>query len=305
MPSNITYRHVYPASGYKGAMGVDMCGKTVMITGFTAGIGQAAAFALARLGANLALVCRNEAKGSQVGDAIRQTAPAGKIRVFVGDLASQRDVRRVASEFLETGSPLHVLFNNAGVIMRRREVTKDGYETTFAVNHLAYFLMTNLLLDRLRDSAPARVVCTASDAYKFSPSGLDLEDLQSERRYRAFQAYGRSKLCNILFCRELARREAKSQVTSNAFHPGFVGSDFSKNNGRFARFVMTAISPFARSNQRGAQTGVYLCSSSDVAATSGQYFFDRKPRALQACARDASVASELWAASGELTGTRA
>ena len=191
--------------------------------------------------------------------------------MLIGDLGVQADIRRVANEFLATSKPLHVLFNNAGVVELKRSTTADGLETTFAVNHLGTFLLTTLLLDRLRTSAPARVVCTASDAHKFSGGPLDFDDLQSESAYTVFGAYGRSKLCNILFTAELGERErqAESNVSTYCFHPGFVGSDFAKNNGLLARVLMTIGSPFARSSAKGAETGVYLCTSPDVANQSG------------------------------------
>jgi NAD(P)-dependent dehydrogenase (short-subunit alcohol dehydrogenase family) len=282
---------------------VDMRGKTVMITGFTAGLGRAAAFALAEQGADLVLVGRSAQKGAVVVEAIREATGCERVDMLVGDLARQEDVRRVAEEFLASERPLHVLFNNAGVVMQQRVLTEDGLETTFAVNHLAYFLLTRLLLERLRASAPARVVCTASDAHQvFAKSGLDFEDLQAERRYKTFEVYGRSKLANILFTRELAKREAGTSVTANAFHPGFVGSDFAKNNGRIAKIVMSVLSPFARSPEKGAETGVYLCSSPEVAEVSGGYFCDKKPLEPAACAKRPGEAERLWAISEQLTG---
>ncbi|MBW2275617.1 MAG: SDR family NAD(P)-dependent oxidoreductase [Deltaproteobacteria bacterium] len=279
-----------------------MRGKTVMITGFTAGVGRAAAFALAAQGAELVLVGRNADKGRAVVEAIREETGCEKVEMLVGDLASQEEVRRIAGEFLSTERPLHVLFNNAGVVMQKRLLTRDGLETTFAVNHLAYFLLTNLLLERLRASAPARVVCTASDAHQvFSKGGLDFDDLQAEGRYKTFEVYGRSKLANILFTRELARRESESGVTANSFHPGFVGSDFAKNNGRFANIVMRLLSPFARSPEKGAETGVYLCNSAEVADVSGGYFCDQKPLEPADWAKRPEDAERLWRVSEELT----
>ena len=184
---------------------VDMTGKHVMITGATAGIGEAAAFALAEMGADLTLVCRNPSKGEATLAELRRRSPRVAASMLVGDLGVQADIRRVAAEFLATSKPLHVLFNNAGVVQLGRSTTVDGLETTFAVNHLGTFLLTTLLLDRLRSSAPSRVVCTASDAHKFSGGGLDFDDLQSEKGYTTFGAYGRSKLCNILFAEEIGR----------------------------------------------------------------------------------------------------
>jgi retinol dehydrogenase-12 len=280
---------------------VDMSGKTVMITGFTAGLGKAAAFALAEMGADLVLVCRNAEKGKAVVEEIRQRGAEVSVDMLVGDLGIQRDVRRVAGEFLAMENPLHVLFNNAGVVNQRRSTTSEGFESTFAVNHLGYFLLTNLLLDVLRSSAPSRVVCTASDAHKFAGREVDFEDLQSEQKYSTFGAYGMSKLCNILFARELARREAAAGITANAFHPGFVGSDFAKNNGTLATALVRFISPFARSVEKGAETGVYLCSSPEVAEVSGGYFQDMKRRSPSKAAQNDDTAGRLWEKSVELT----
>ena len=284
---------------------IDMRGKSVMITGATAGIGQAAAFALAEMGADLTIVCRNKSKGDATLAEIQRRSPTCTASMLVGDLGVQDDIRRIASEFLATSKPLHVLFNNAGVVQLGRSTTIDGLETTFAVNHLGTFLLTTLLLERLRQSAPARVVCTASDAHQFSGGSLDFEDLQSESGYSTFGAYGRSKLCNILFTAELGRRESEagSQVRAYCFHPGFVGSDFAKNNGLIARVLMTVGRPFARTSEKGAETGVYLCTSPDVADETGGYYFNMKSHEPSGHAKKAGVAERLWQVSETLTGT--
>ncbi len=282
---------------------IDLHDQSVMITGATAGIGQAAAFAMAEMGADLTIVCRNKTKGEATLAEIRRRSPECSASMLVGDLGVQNDIRRIASEFLATSKPLHVLFNNAGVVQLGRSTTIDGLETTFAVNHLGTFLLTTLLLDRLRSSAPARVVCTASDAHKFSGRSLDFDDLQSETGYTTFGAYGRSKLCNILFTAELGKREreAGSRVSAYCFHPGFVGSDFAKNNGLFARVIMTLGVPFARTSEKGAETGVYLCTSPDVADQTGGYYFDMRPHEPSGDARKADVAERLWQVSESLT----
>jgi retinol dehydrogenase-12 len=287
------------------AQNVDMKHKSVMITGATAGIGQAAAFALAEMGADLTIVCRNASKGEATLAEIRRKNPNVEASMLVGDLGVQADIRRVAGEFLATQKRLHVLFNNAGVVQLGRSTTVDGLETTFAVNHIGPFLLTTLLLERLRSSAPARVVCTASDAHKFAGGGLDFDDLQSESGYTTFGAYGRSKLCNILFTEELGRRESEvdSGVAAYSYHPGFVGSDFAKNNGLFARALTTLISPFARSSAKGAETGVYLCTSPEVEDQSGGYYFNMKTHAPAGSAKKPDVAKKLWSASEALTGT--
>lgn len=279
----------------------DLRGRSMLITGFTAGIGRAAALALARRGAELTLVCRDRAKGERVLAEI-EAAGGGVQRMLVGDLARLADVRRVAGEFLASGRPLHVLFDNAGVVMSSRRLTVDGFETTFAINHLGHFLLTALLLPRLRASAPARVVCTASDAHRFSGGRIRLDDLQAERSFSTFGTYGHSKLANLLFTRELARREAEagSGVTAHCYHPGFVGSDFGKNNGLLGRVAMTLLRPFARSPQRGAETGVYLCAAPELPIASGGYYYDRRPHRPARAAQNDEDARGLWEASEQL-----
>jgi NAD(P)-dependent dehydrogenase (short-subunit alcohol dehydrogenase family) len=195
-----------------------------------------------------------------------------------------------------------VLLNNAGEVLLRRSETVDGIESTFAVNHLGYFLLTRLLEERLRESAPARVVNVASDAHHYAGGRLDFDDLESRRAYRVMQVYGRSKLANILFTRELARRLAGSGVTANALHPGFVGSNFARNNGLLGRISMTLLRPFARSPEKGAETAVWLCAAPELEGRSGGYWFDRAPRRTDAAAENDEDARRLWAVSERMTG---
>ena len=277
-----------------------MRGRTVLLTGFTAGLGRAAALELAEQGADLVGICRSREKAEAVAQEIRQRTPGARFDWLVGDLGSQSDVRRVAGEFLAMDRPLDVLWNNAGLINLARETTVDGLEMTFAVNHLGYFLLTNLLLDRLRAADAGRVVCTASDAYKFG-GRLDFSDLQAESNYSSFRVYGRSKLANILFTQELAERESEQGVTANCFHPGFVASDFSKNNGRWARIIMALGAPFARSPEKGAETGLHLASSQEVQDVSGYHFVNGKPRKVGLSVQRPGDAEELWRVSEELT----
>jgi retinol dehydrogenase-12 len=273
-----------------------------MVTGFTSGLGQAGAFELAARGANLTLVCRNRVKGEETIAAITVQTPESKPRLIVADLGVMADIRRAADEFLSTGDPLHVLFNNAGVINQNRAETTEGLEMTFAVNHLGYFLLTNLLLPRLRETPGARVVSTASHAHKFAGGALRLDDLQAKSGYSFFFVYGQSKLANILFTRELARREVGNDITANCFHPGFVGSGFSKNNGVLARGTMVLAKPFARTPAKGAETGVYLCSSPEVGQTTGSYFFNNKAIQPNRHGRSDEDAAALWKISEEFTG---
>jgi len=283
------------------ATDADLRGKLVVLTGFTAGLGEAAAFALAEMGADLHLLARNPEKAERTVSAIRQRVPGAQIELALGDLGSLADVRDMANCVLASGRPIDILFNNAGVINQKRRLTVDGYEETFAVNHLGHFLLTLLLLERLREGGSGRVVSTASGAHQFG-GAIDFSDLQAENKYSTFAVYGRSKLANILFTRELARREENQGITANCFHPGFVGSDFSKNNGALARTLMALASPWTRSSEKGAETGVYLCTSPSLEGVSGKYFFDMK--AIEPSPRVFSPddAQKLWAASLELTG---
>jgi len=281
--------------------GIDMTGRTCMITGATSGIGQAAALELARLGASLVLVGRNPERGEQALKEVRRASRVGDVTLLLADLSSQAEIRRLAADFLATGRPLHVLLNNAGVINLRREESGDGIETTFAVNHLAYFLLTRLLLERLKESAPARVVNVASDAHR-GAGRLDFDDLESRRRYSAMRVYGRSKLANILFTRELARRVEGTGVTANSIHPGFVGSNFAKNNGLLGIAAMTLLRPFARSPEKGAETAIYLCASPEVESVTGEYFQDCRPHQPRPFALDDKDAHLLWDVSERMTG---
>ena len=265
---------------------VDMTGKQVMITGCTAGLGRAAAIALAEMGATLSLVCRNRSKGEALIEEMRRKTGREDCELYVGDM----------------DRPLDGVFNNAGVVMQQRSETVDGFETTFGVNHLGYFLLTVLLLEPLKAATAGRVVSTASDAYKFGGRRMNFDDLQSEHKYTTFGAYGASKLANILFTRELARRVGNSNVTVNAFHPGMVGSDFAKNNGWIAQVAMTLIRPIARSPLKGAESGIYLCTSPEVEGRTGGYYFDCAIRDTRPAARNDEDALRLWEVSEKLTG---
>ncbi len=273
-------------------------GKRVLITGATNGIGLAAAEALGRRGARLALVARS---GSRARDAVARIEAAGGAApdILSADLASQDSVRRLAGEVLERYPRLDVLVNNAGAVNSSRQVTEDGLELTWAVNHLAPFLLTTLLLNRLKESAPARVVTTSSDAH--APAHIPFDDLEAERSYRAFRRYGETKLANILFTVELARRLEGSGVTANCFHPGFVATGFNRNNGLLMSLGMTLVRPFARSPQKGADTLVWLVDSPDVSNETGGYFVDRRRAAPSSAARDTDAARRLWARSEEQT----
>jgi len=276
-------------------------GKTVLITGATGGIGLAAAVALARQGAQLVLVGRNQARGLDAISEIRRRAGSDRAEFLRADFASLAEVRRLALAFVAEERPLHVLINNAGTMNTSRRLTVDGFEEMFAVNHLAHFLLTRLLLPRLQECAPARIVHVASNAHAFC-KGMRWHDLSHERGFSAFPAYGHSKLANILFSGELARRLRGSGVTSNALHPGAVASGIGTNNGVAGRVVPLLLKPFFRSPAKGAETAVYLASAAEVAGVTGKYFLDSKPVDPKPWALDTNAAGRLWVTSEKLLG---
>jgi NAD(P)-dependent dehydrogenase (short-subunit alcohol dehydrogenase family) len=279
-------------------------GKTVLITGATGGIGRAAAFALANHGAELVLLCRNPEKGAEARRRIARETGNENTSLLVCDLSSQAQVRAAAEDFLGSGRPLHVLFNNAGVFNFWREDTVDGIEGTWAVNHLAYFLLTNLLLERLKQSAPARIVSVTSDAHSWAGGPLDFGDLGGRGHANAMRRYGISKLANILFTRELARRLEGTGVTAHCFHPGFVGSGFATNNGVIASAVMGLARGFARTPEEGADTGVWLCTTEET-PENGRYFVDREARWPKRYGQSDEDAARLWTESCRQVGLAA
>ena len=265
----------------------------VVLTGATRGIGQAAAIELAKRGADLALVGRDSTRVDEVVDKARAAGQAGiAVSGQVADLAEMDEVRRLAAE-LETAYPrIDVLANNAGAKFDSKHTTTDGFEQTFALNHLAPFLLTNLLIDRLTE-ANARVVTTSSDAHHRAE--LDLEDLMFEDgRFRAWRAYGNSKLCNILFTRELARRLDGTGVTANSFHPGFVATRFGDQSGGLVAFGVRIAKRFALTPQQGAETLIYLASSPEVQGVTGEYFVRCHRATPTVAARDDEMARRLW-----------
>ena len=264
----------------------------MILTGATRGIGRAAAVELARRGAEVAVVGRD-------ADRVRETArEAGAAHEHVADLARMDEVRRLAAELLDRYPRIDVLANNAGAMFTSRHVTTDGYEQTFALNHLAPFLLTNLLLGRLTESG-ARVVTTASDAHKGGV--LDLDDLQGERgRYRPGRRYATSKLCNVLFTRELQRRNPG--IVANCFHPGVIRSGFARNDGALTRLGARLIAPFLRSPETGAKTLVWLALDPAAADAHGRYLEKQRPVEPSAQAQDDRLAAELWERSARLTG---
>lgn len=274
-------------------------GKTVLITGGTSGIGLAAAQELATRGAEVGIVARDKTKAATAAERIRAAGgPGTVVDVFMADLSSQEAVRRLADQVLRRYRRLDGLVNNAGGIYLKRQVSTDGIELTWAVNHLAPFLLTTLLLDRLRESAPARVVTTSSHAHRTAP-GIAFDDINAERSYRGFARYAQSKLANILFTIEMARRLTGTEVTASCFHPGMVASGFNRNNGPLLRFAMSLTRLAARSPRKGADTLVWLLDSAEVAGESGGYYVDRRLVAPAAAAKDEEAARRLWDLSEE------
>jgi NAD(P)-dependent dehydrogenase (short-subunit alcohol dehydrogenase family) len=267
----------------------------VLLTGATRGIGQAAAVELAKQGAELALVGRDPERVKAVAREAKAAGGKALIHEHVADLALMADVRTLAAEVRERYGQIDVLANNAGALFASRKETAEGFEQTFALNHLAPFLLTNLLRDRL---AGGRVVTTASDAHKAGV--LDLDDLQSKKSYSAMKVYGVSKLCNILFTRELARRAP--ELHANCFHPGVVRTGFGKNDNGIWKVLTTLGSPFFRSPQRGARSLVWLALSPEAATLTGEYIQDEKVLAPSAQAQDETLAEGLWERSAELVG---
>lgn len=280
-----------------------MLGKIALITGATNGIGRATAQALAQRGATIVLVGRDADRTCQTAQEIKSHAPDSAIHTLLADLSSQAQVRRLAEEFQERFHRLDVLLNNAGAVFAKRLVSVDGLEMTLALNHLAPFLLTNLLLDSLKVSNQARIITVASVAHM--GMRIPFGDLNHERgRYQSFAVYGQTKLMNILFTYELARRLQGSAITANAVHPGWVGTNFGKNNGRAWNIAFTLAHPFAISPARGAQTSIFLASSPEVAGVSGQYFVKRRAMKSSPASYDQEARERLWIVSEELTGLR-
>ncbi len=270
-----------------------------MVTGATSGIGRAAALGLAKLGARVVIVARDERRSRDARDAIRSASGNDKIEILLADFASQTSVRALAAEYLRTHDSLHVLVNNAGVNVGRRTMTSDGIEVNFGVNHLACFLLTNLLLDVLRSSAPSRIVNVASGAEAMGRIRFD--DLMGERKYGAMRAYNQSKLANVLFTYELARRLGSSRVTVNCLHPGFVRTNIAHDMTGIGRFAAWIGRPFARTPEQGADTVLYLACSPEVEGITGRYFMDRRERRSSRRSYDTEAAERLWRVSEQLT----
>lgn len=274
---------------------MNLAGKTFLVTGANTGIGYGTALGLAELGATVIMVCRSPQRGQQARDEIIRASGNDAVHLLITDLSSQADIRKLAQEIRMQFDHLHCLINNAAVIPAQREITVDRLEMQFAVNHLAPFLLTHLLLDLLHTSAPARIVTVSSNVHHGAQ--LDFDDLQSEHSYERVRAYNQSKLANVLFTMELARRLAGSGVTANALHPGVIATN-----------VLDDYTGRPRSNQRdvadwrrGARTSIYLATSPDVEGISGRYFADERETNASELAQDEGLARRLWDISTELT----
>jgi NAD(P)-dependent dehydrogenase (short-subunit alcohol dehydrogenase family) len=280
-------------------------GKTCLITGSTSGIGKEIAIGLAKMKANVIVVGRNKAKCQATVEEISRNPSIdtnkNRVSYLLADLSSQASIHQLANEFLDSYESLDVLVNNAGVFLSRRFTTVDGIEYTFAVNHLAPFLLTNLLFERIKANSPSRIITTSSVAHR--GAYINFDNLQFERgRYNGVEAYRQSKLANILFTKELARRSVGSGVTSNCFHPGGVRTNLVQSSSWYYRLIWAIINPFLVSPKKGADTAIYLASSCKVDNISGKYFVDRKLVRPSELADDHDTATRLWKISEELTG---
>lgn len=275
-------------------------GTICMVTGANAGIGKATALGLARLGATVIMVCRSRQRGEVARDEIKRESGNDSVSLMLADLSWQASIRQLAADFEARRSALHVLINNAGVITRSRTVTKDGLETQFAVNHLACFLLTNLLLDVLKASAPARIINVSSQVHY--GASIDFDDLQSERSYRPARVYAQTKLANVAFTYELARRLRGTGVTVNCLHPGVIATNMLSDYMGVPRSLQFTTRIVGASPEKGAQTPLYLATSPEVEGVSGAYFENRSAVRSSPASYDGAVARRLWRVSAELAG---
>ena len=281
-------------------MSFEIKNKNVLITGATSGIGEATAIDLAKKGANIFFIARNNLKAQNLSDKI-EFISGKRPKFFIADLASLKNIKESALEFISLDIPLHVLLNNAGLINNNRKETVDGLEEVFSINHLAYFYLTHLLLDKLKEGATSRIINVSSGAHAFV-KGFNFDDVNSLKEYKPFKVYGYSKLANILFTKKLSQVLENENIIVNCLHPGVVGTGFGQNNGVFSKILFNLSKPFMRSSEKGAETSIYLCSSPDVSDVSGQYFYNCKIAKTTSWANNQEDADRLWDLSKELTG---
>tara|TARA_Y100000996_G_scaffold82689_1_gene56807 strand:- start:69 stop:920 length:852 start_codon:yes stop_codon:yes gene_type:complete len=281
-------------------MSFEIKNKNVLITGATSGIGEATAIDLAKKGANIFFIARNNLKAQNLSDKI-EFISGKRPKFFIADLASLKNIKESALEFISLDIPLHVLLNNAGLINNNRKETVDGFEEVFSINHLAYFYLTHLLLDKLKEGTPSRIINVSSGAHAFV-KGFNFDDVNSLKEYKPFKVYGYSKLANILFTKKLSQVLENENIIVNCLHPGVVGTGFGQNNGIFSKILFNLSKPFMRSSEKGAETSIYLCSSPDVSDVSGQYFYNCKIAKTTSWANNQEDADRLWDLSKELTG---
>lgn len=279
--------------------------KVSLITGANSGIGKETARALASEGHRILMVCRSAERGRAAQKELKDLTGNQNIDLFLADLSKQDDIRRVAQEILAAADQLDVLVNNAGAVFTKRELSEDGLEMTFAVNHIGYFLLTMQLLPLIKATPHARVISVSSGAH--AAGTLNFDDLNLQNGYGAMKAYSQSKLANILFANELAARfQAKGiEATSNSLHPGFVASNFGRNSGFFFKFIFALLRPLAKSEKKGAETSIFLALSPEVEGVTGQYFDNSKAVNPSATAHDQELGRQLWERSAELCGISA
>jgi NAD(P)-dependent dehydrogenase (short-subunit alcohol dehydrogenase family) len=274
-----------------------MVGKLCVVTGANAGIGKETALGLAKLGATVVMVCRDRERGESAQRQIKQKGENKAVELMICDFSSQNSIRQFASDFKNQYDRLDVLVNNAGVVLRQRSMTEDGIESTFAINHLGYFLVTNLLLDMLKKSAPSRIVNVSSTAHRYGK--IDISGWATGSDYSTFGAYANSKLANVLFTYELARRLEGTGVTANCLHPGAVGTNLFRG---LPGILQALIKLVTMGPERGARTSIYLASSPDVEGVTGKYFASRRQEKSSQASYNEEAARRLWEISAELTG---
>lgn len=277
-----------------------MQGKTCIVTGSNSGIGKETALGLARMGARVVMVCRDRARGEEAQREIKRNSGNEQIDLCLADLSSQQEIRQVAQEIQSRYPRIDVLINNAGTVFPERQVSRDGIEMTFAVNHLAVFLLTNLLLETLKASAPARIVNVSSS--RAQDRGLNLDDLQSEKTYSKVRAYAKAKLAMLLFSYDLARRLAGTDVTVNCLHPGYVGTQqIDRGMPSYARALAGIVKRMLSTPEQGAQTSLYLATSPDLAGVTGKYFDQRREKTTAPLSYDTALQEQIWKISASLT----